>query len=101
MLFTVYIITISTLDSVFPGIVYYCHPPIIIQVFGVVLIGVGVWAEIQDQSFRDLVDQQEFVYGAYLIAAVGCGIILVSVIGLVGALCETKINKFLLGFVSS
>ena len=60
-----------------------------------------MWAEIQDQTFRDLVDQQEFLYGAYLVVAVGCGIILVSVIGFVGALCETKINKFLLGFVSS
>lgn len=65
------------------------------------MIAVGVWAEIQDSTFRDLVDQQEFVYGPYLLVAVGCAVILVSAIGMVGALCETKINKFLLGFVSS
>ena len=68
--------------------------------FGCVLIGLGVWLEIQDQAFRILVDKQEFLYGPYLIIAAGCAIILVSGIGMVGALCETKINKFLLGFVS-
>ena len=59
-----------------------------------------MWLEIQDQEFRELVDNQEFLYGAYLIIAAGCAIAVVSAIGMVGALCETKINKFLLGFVS-
>ena len=59
-----------------------------------------MWLEIQDQGFRQLVDGQEFLYGAYLVIAAGCAIAVVSAIGLIGALCETKINKFLLGFVS-
>ena len=66
-----------------------------------VLIGVGAWVETQDQPFRTLAPGQEFLFGPYLIIAAGCAALLVSVIGMVGALCETKVNKFLLGFVSS
>lgn len=57
--------------------------------------------EVQDQTFRALVDLKEFVYGPYLLIAAGCAVILVSALGVVGAVCETKINKFLLGFVSA
>ena len=71
------------------------------QVVGIVLIGLGAWAETQDQDFRNLISGQEFLFGPYLVIATGCAIVLVSIIGLVGALCETKVNKFLLGFVSS
>ena len=64
------------------------------------LIGVGVGLEIKGQDLRPLIDGQEFLYGAYLIIAAGCSIAVVSAIGMVGAFCETKLNKLLLGFVS-
>jgi hypothetical protein len=65
---------------------------------GVGLIASGAWLEIQHQSFRELVDDSSLQYGPYLVIASGCAIFLVSVIGIVGALFDTKINKFLLGF---
>ena len=71
---------------------------VVFIIFGIILIALGAWVEVQDETFRSLIDNQEFVFGAYLCIAVGCAIILVAGIGMVGALCETKINKFLLGF---
>lgn len=54
---------------------------------------------MENKSFRYIVDLKEFQYGAYVIIAAGCAIMLVSLIGIVGALFDTKINKFLLAFV--
>lgn len=56
---------------------------------------------MENKAFRYILELKEFQYGAYVIIAAGCAIMLVSVIGIVGAICDTKINKFLLAFVRS
>lgn len=68
---------------------------------GIGLITVGVWAEVVSNEYEELVSLNELLYGPYLAIASGCALIVVSAIGIVGVCCETKINKFLLSFVSS
>lgn len=63
------------------------------QAFGVALIGIGVWLETQDPAITLLIGNKVFLSVAHVIIAVGCAIAVVTVIGIVGALCETKINK--------
>lgn len=65
---------------------------------GVVMIGVGAWLEVQERSIVAAVDSETFLAGPYLIIAAGCAVVLVAVIGLIGALCDKKINRFLLVF---
>ena len=64
------------------------------------MIGVGAWLQVQEQDIVPALDSEAFLSGPYLIIAVGCAILLVAVIGLIGALCDKKINRFLLIFVS-
>ena len=70
------------------------------QALGGVLIGVGVWLEIQEQTVVEVVNQQVFLAGPYLLIAAGCCIVIVSLIGMFGAFCDSKINRFLLVLVS-
>ncbi|CAI8028542.1 TNF receptor-associated factor 5 [Geodia barretti] len=73
---------------------------IIVQILfifvGCVLIGLGAWFEILDQNFEAIVDGDQLVYGAYLTIAAGCAIIVLSVIGIFGAICDYKANRVLL-----
>ena len=71
-----------------------------LQALGGVLIGVGAWLEIQEQTIVQVVDQQVFLAGPYLLIAAGCCIVIVAVIGMIGAFCDKKINRFLLVLVS-
>ena len=64
------------------------------------LIGLGAWFEILDQNFEAIVDGDQLVYGAYLTIAAGCAIIVLSVIGIFGAICDYKANRVLLFVVS-
>lgn len=64
------------------------------------MIGVGVWLELQERTVVDAIQTSTFLIGPYLIIAAGCAVVLVAAIGIVGALCDKKINRFLLIFVS-
>lgn len=70
------------------------------QALGAVMIGVGTWLELQERSLVDAIESETFLVGPYLIIAAGCAVVLVAVIGIIGALCDKKINRFLLGLVS-
>ena len=65
------------------------------------MIGVGVWLELQEQDLVDAIDDGTFLVGPYLIIAAGCAVIVVALIGMFGAICDMKCNRFLLVFVSS
>ena len=66
------------------------------------MIGVGAWLEFQEQSISAAIegDFQAILLGPYIIIAAGCAIVLLATIGIIGALCDTKLNRFLLVFVS-
>jgi hypothetical protein len=65
------------------------------------MIGVGAWLQVQEQGVVPALDSaDEFLTGPYLIIAVGCAVVVVAAVGLIGALCDKKINRFLLIFVS-
>ena len=64
------------------------------------MIGAGVWLETEEQSFEAAIDNEELLYGPYLIIAAGCAIVVVAILGILGALYDSKINRFLLYFVS-
>ena len=70
------------------------------QALGAVLIGVGAWLEVQEQSIVDVIDQQVFLVGPYLLIAAGCLIVIISLVGMFGAFCSHKFNRFLLVVVS-
>ena len=65
----------------------------------------GAYLEVQEQSISAAIngdgDFQIVLAGPYIIIAAGCAILLLSALGVIGALCDTKINRFLLIFVSS
>ena len=70
------------------------------QALGGVLIGVGAWLQVEEEDVTAAVDSEDFLIGPYLIIAAGCCIVVVAIIGVLGALCDKKINRFLLIFVS-
>ena len=59
----------------------------------------GVWLELEEQSLEAAIDQQEILIGPYLIIAAGTAVIIVAAIGVLGALCDHKFNRFLLVLV--
>ena len=59
----------------------------------------GVWLEIEEQSLEAAIDQQELLIGPYILIAAGCAIIIVAFIGMIGACCDHKFNRFLLVLV--
>ena len=65
----------------------------------------GAYLEVQEQSISAAIngdgDFQIVLAGPYIIIDAGCAILLLSALGVIGALCDTKINRFLLIFVSS
>jgi len=65
---------------------------------GLTLVGLGVWLELGEQSIQAVINQQQLLYGPYLIIAAGCAVVLIALIGMVGACCDHKINRFLLIF---
>lgn len=75
-------------------------PPSLVQLLGGGLIGVGAWLEVSERSLIAAIQQQTFLVGPYLIIAAGCVIVIISAIGMIGAFCDKKINRFLLVFVS-
>ena len=64
------------------------------------MIALGVWLEFLDQSFEAAIDAEQLLYGPYLIIAAGCGVVVVAAVGMVGACCDHKVNRVLLGVVS-
>ena len=64
------------------------------------MIALGVWLEFLDQSFEAAIEAEELLYGPYLIIAAGCGVVVVAVVGVLGACCDYKVNRVLLGVVS-
>lgn len=72
----------------------------IMQGIGLALVGLGAWLEVEQQSFQAVINQQQLLFGPYIIIAVGCVIVLIAFIGMVGACCDNKLNRFLLGLVS-
>ena len=71
------------------------------QAIGLTLVGLGAWLEIEEQSIQAVINQQQLLFGPYIIIAVGCIIVLIAFIGMVGACCDNKLNRFLLGLVSA
>lgn len=69
---------------------------LLFMALGGALIGVGVWLELEEQSLEAAIDQQEILIGPYLIIAAGAAVIIVAAIGVLGALCDHKFNRFLL-----
>ena len=65
------------------------------------MIAVGAWLEVQERTITAAIESEEFLAGPYLIIGAGCAIVLVAIIGIVGAMCDKKINRFLLYFVSN
>ena len=59
-----------------------------------------MWLEFLDQSFEAAIDAEQLLYGPYLIIAAGCGVVVVAAVGMVGACCDHKVNRVLLGVVS-
>ena len=55
-----------------------------------------MWLEIDEQTLVTAIQSQTFLIGPYLLIAVGCGIVLVSVIGIIGAACSKSCNRVLL-----
>jgi len=72
----------------------------VVQVLGAVMVGVGAWLELEERDFVAALESRSFLIGPYLIVAAGVAIILVAAIGFVGAMCDHKINRFLLYLVS-
>ena len=71
-----------------------------LQALGGVMIGLGVWLEIEGDEYRDIVnDDDELFIAPYLIVAAGCAVIVVAVIGMIGACYDAKLNRFLLVLV--
>ena len=72
------------------------------QIFGCVLLGVGIWVVIDGASFMDLFGTTEltsdiFFNAAYIFIALGCFLIVISFFGFCGAVKE---NRCMLGTVS-
>ena len=91
-------------NTLFPILSYtysHMHAHTFTQALGGVLIGVGAWLEVEEQTIVAAVEEERFLYGPYLIIAAGAAIVLVAVIGMVGALCSHAVNRFLLVVVSS
>jgi hypothetical protein len=78
----------------------YVTPFPLLQALGAVLIGVGAWLEVQEQSIVDIIDQQVFLAGPYLLIAAGCLIVIISLVGMLGAFCSHTCNRVLLVVVS-
>lgn len=68
------------------------------------MIGVGAWLADEEQAISAAIDGdlsfEAVLAGPYIIIAAGCAIVLLATIGIIGALCDTKLNRFLLVFVS-
>ena len=64
-----------------------------------VMIAVGSWLEVEERSIVAAIENRSFLYGPYLIIAAGCAVVVVSGIGIVGALCDKKVNRLLLTIV--
>ena len=78
---------------------FFSLPPT--QAIGLTLVGLGAWLEIEEQSIQAAINQQQLLFGPYIIIAVGCIIVLIAFIGMVGACCDNKLNRILLGLVSA
>lgn len=67
---------------------------------GIALIGLGAWLEVEEGTLVEVIDQQAFLAGPYLIIVVGIAIVLIAFVGMVGAMCDHLINRILLYIVS-
>ena len=56
--------------------------------------------EVEEGILVDAVDQQAFLVGPYLLIVVGIAIVMVAVVGMIGAMCDHVINRVLLYIVS-
>lgn len=66
------------------------------QAVGGTLIGIGSFLAVQEQEFDAIIEEDEIFYGPYILIASGCAIIIVAVIGMIGACCDYKLNRYLL-----
>ena len=60
------------------------------------MIGVGSWLETEEQSIVSAIESRTFLYGPYLIIAAGVAVVLLSVIGLLGAISDKMYNRVFL-----
>ncbi|XP_011404123.1 PREDICTED: tetraspanin-9-like [Amphimedon queenslandica] len=70
---------------------------IIILLFGLVIVGVGTWLELQYKSLKEVLDSSRLNYGPYLIICVGILVSLIGLFGFVGVNGKNAINKYSLG----
>ena len=70
---------------------------IIILLFGLVIVGVGTWLELQYKSLKEALDSSRLNYGPYLIICVGVLVSLIALCGFVGVKGKNTINKYSLG----
>ena len=63
------------------------------------MIGLGVQFTLLEEDVDAIVGDQEILYGAYFIITAGCAVIVLAVFGILGALCDYKINRILLFLV--
>lgn len=69
----------------------------IILLFGLVIIGIGTWLELQYKSLKEVLDSSRLNYGPYLIICVGVLVSLIALFGLVGVKGKNTLNKYSLG----
>lgn len=65
-----------------------------LQLAGAALLGVGIWAAVSANAFKDLISSEGLIYAVIVVGAV---IFLIGFLGCCGAVNE---NKCLLGSVS-
>lgn len=56
----------------------------------------GAWLELSEQSIVAAVQLQAFLVGPYLIIVAGIAIVIIAVVGMIGACCDSKVNRALL-----
>ena len=69
----------------------------IFLLLGLGVVALGTWLELEFKSFQELTSSSQFQYGPYLVIVAGGAVVILAVVGIIGACCESKINKFLLG----
>ena len=68
-------------------------------VIGLGVIAIGVWLQLQySRPFLYLTSSSpQIIFGTYYIIGVGVLVILITLCGIIGACCNSKCNKYLLG----
>ena len=70
---------------------------ILVLLLGLIVIGVGIWLELQYKSLKEVLDSSSFNFGPYLIICVGILLSLIALFGFIGVKGKDAINRYCLG----